>query len=68
MQLDPNSTPLITVEQAATFLGIGRAQAYAAVHRGELPVIKIGRSLRVPTALLLAMLGLPTLPDAEVTP
>ena len=56
--LDPLAQPLMSVEEAARFLGIGRAQAYRAVNAGELPSIRIGRSLRVPTAKLLALVGI----------
>jgi excisionase family DNA binding protein len=41
-----------TVAEAAKRLGIGRNQAYGAAHRGEIPVIKIGTRLLVPTAAL----------------
>ena len=37
-----------TVPEAGKRLKIGRNQAYAAAKRGEIPTIKIGRSLRVP--------------------
>ena len=49
--------PVLTVEEAAKILRIGRTAAYEAVRRGELPAIKLGRSLRVPRALLLELLG-----------
>ncbi|MGH2975583.1 MAG: helix-turn-helix domain-containing protein [Solirubrobacterales bacterium] len=50
-------TPLTyTVEQAAEVLQIGRTAAYEAVRRGEIPSIRIGRSLRVPRQRLLALL------------
>jgi excisionase family DNA binding protein len=38
----------LTVVEAGKRLRIGRNQAYAMAKRGELPIIKIGRSLRVP--------------------
>lgn len=41
-----------TVGEAAKRLGIGRNQAYEAVKRGEIPVIKIGKRLLVPRAAL----------------
>jgi excisionase family DNA binding protein len=47
----------ISVPQAGQILGIGRDAAYAAAARGEIPVLRIGRSLRVPAPALLAMLG-----------
>lgn len=49
--------PTLTVERAAKILGIGRGSAYEAVKRGELPSVKIGRRVIVPTARLLSMLG-----------
>jgi len=55
--LDPATRPTVTVEESAEFLGISRGSAYEAARSGELPVIRIGRRLLVPTALLLRMLG-----------
>lgn len=37
-----------TVEEAAKILGIGRASAYEAVHRGDIPSIRIGGRILVP--------------------
>ena len=49
----------LTVEEAAAVLRIGRSAAYDAARRGELPVIKVGRSLRVPRHRLeLLLLGI----------
>jgi excisionase family DNA binding protein len=45
----PAQQPLtMTVEDAAAALGIGRTSAYAAIARGELPCIRIGRRVVVP--------------------
>jgi excisionase family DNA binding protein len=52
----------LTVEEAATLLGISRAFAYEAVNRGEVPSIRIGRRILVPKVALERMLG------AESTP
>lgn len=50
--------PVLTVEEAAQVLRVGKAAAYEAVRQGQIPVIRIGqRKLRVPTAKLLEMLG-----------
>jgi excisionase family DNA binding protein len=46
----------LTVEEAAATLGISRAFAYAAVQRGEIPSIRIGRRVLVPRAALERML------------
>lgn len=55
---DPEQVPLAKVEQVADWLGLGRTAAYNAVHRGELPSIRIGRKLLVPVADLRRVLGL----------
>jgi len=47
----------ITVPEAGQVLGIGRDAAYAAAKRGELPTLRLGRSLRVPVPKLLAMIS-----------
>lgn len=49
--------PVLTVEEAGKVLRISRDAAYAAVHRGEIPIIRIGRTMRVPTAKLRELLG-----------
>ena len=46
-----------TVTEAAQLLGISRASAYEAAHRGELPVRVIGRRMLVPRIALLRLLG-----------
>jgi len=55
---DPRLVPTLTVAAAGAFLGLGRGQAYAAVKRGEIPALRVGRRLLVPTALLARRLGL----------
>jgi excisionase family DNA binding protein len=47
----------LTVNETAKRLGIGRNQAYEAVKRGEIPVIRIGRRLLVPEAALDKMMN-----------
>lgn len=49
--------PTVTVEKAGELLGIGRRTAYKAANTGELPTVRIGRRLLVPTAKLLRLLG-----------
>jgi excisionase family DNA binding protein len=51
---------VLTVEEAGKVLRIGRGAAYEAARRGDLPSVRIGRSLRVPRHALEAMLGLTT--------
>jgi hypothetical protein len=50
----------VDVETAGAVLGIGRTSAYRLVRCGEFPVrvLRIGRRYLVPTAELLALLGL----------
>ncbi len=48
----------LSVEEAGELLGISRRSAYRAAARGELPTVRLGRRLVVPTPKLLAMLGL----------
>lgn len=43
-----NVPDLLTVDELADYLHIGRRQAYAAVGRGEVPSIRIGRTIRIP--------------------
>jgi excisionase family DNA binding protein len=49
---DPAERPTVTVEEAGEVLGVSRASAYEAVRKGEIPSIKIGRRIVVPTAAL----------------
>ena len=45
--------PTASVPDAGRALGIrGRNQSYEAAKRGEMPVLRFGRTLRVPTAWL----------------
>ena len=41
---------LLTIDEAAQRLGIGRSHAYIFVMKGELPSVKLGRSRRIPAA------------------
>jgi excisionase family DNA binding protein len=50
-------TITITIPEAAEILHIGRDAAYAAAKRGEIPTLRLGRRIVVPTAKLFALLG-----------
>lgn len=52
------TTPTMTVTKAAELLGISRDSAYAAVKAGEIPSLRLGRRILVPTAKVFAMLGM----------
>jgi excisionase family DNA binding protein len=56
MKTDAPERMTITIREAAKLLGIGRSQAYEAAKRGEIPNIRIGKRVLVPTAALNAML------------
>jgi excisionase family DNA binding protein len=49
---------LLKVEQASALMGISRSAAYRAVATGDLPSVRFGCRLYVPTARLLELLGL----------
>ena len=55
---DPATEPVLSVERAGSFMGLGRSAAYDAVRRGDLPSLRIGRRVVVPTARLRALLGI----------
>ena len=52
----------MTVEQAGQLLGISRRSAYRAAAAGQLPTLRLGRRILVPTAALHRMLAI-TPPD-----
>jgi hypothetical protein len=54
---DPRKEPVVNIERTAKVLGVSRGSAYEAARRGEIPTIRIGHRLVVPTAALLRMLG-----------
>jgi predicted DNA-binding transcriptional regulator AlpA len=59
----PSELPVVLdLPAAARLLGIGRTAAYQSVRDGTwpTPIIRIGRSIRVPRQPLLALLGLST--------
>lgn len=51
--------PLLTVPEAGAFVHLGYTASYEAARRGDLPTIRLGRRLFVPTAKLRELLGLP---------
>jgi excisionase family DNA binding protein len=57
MTRDASIEPLtVAVPEAAAVLGISRSHAYELAHTGELPTVRLGRRIVVPTAALLALL------------
>jgi excisionase family DNA binding protein len=59
--------PTMSIPAAAQLLGISRSAGYRAAACGQIPTIRIGRRLLVPTARLHQLLGwLPdTAPDTD---
>lgn len=49
--------PLLTVEEAADILRIGRNTCYELVRQGQIPHIRLGRLIRVPKHALMSWLG-----------
>ncbi len=60
IELDPAIKPTMSVEEFAAIAGIGRSSAFAAVHSGEVPALRFGKRIRIPTAAVVRMLGLDT--------
>jgi excisionase family DNA binding protein len=60
-QADWDQQGTVSVTQAAKILGISRGSAFSAVHRGEIPALRLGHRLVVPTAALKKMLESPSL-------
>lgn len=48
----------LTVEEAGRILRVGRTTAYLMAANGELPVIRVGKQLRVPRRKFEQMFGL----------
>lgn len=49
--------PVLTVEEVAKVLRIGRSAAYDAIRAGAIPHLRLGRQIRVPRCKLAALLG-----------
>ena len=52
-----HSTDILTAEEAAEFLKIGRNQLYEAAGRGHIPHQRIGRTYRFSRSALMAWMG-----------
>ena len=62
---DPAIRPVMTAEEAFAELGIDRSTGYKAIRDGTfpLPVIRVGRLIRVPTAALRRLLEIESGPN-----
>jgi excisionase family DNA binding protein len=57
---DPREKPWLTVAELATITGEGEKAIRAALDAGQLPMLRVGRYVRIPTAALLVALGIDT--------
>jgi excisionase family DNA binding protein len=48
----PSDALLLRVEQVAARLGLGRSYTYTLIKAGTWPVVRIGKSVRIPAAAL----------------
>lgn len=62
---DATAHETLTVEEAADVLRVGRRAVYKAVEVGQLPVLRVGRLLRIPRAALQRLLEEPPASDAR---
>jgi hypothetical protein len=53
---DPNPQTLSVPEAGKRYFGLSRNASYAAAQKGQLPIIRIGRLLRVPVRAMERML------------
>ena len=54
---DLGDRTVLTVEEVASLLGLGRSATYEAARRGQIPTRRLGRRIVVPVPALLAWLG-----------
>ncbi len=52
MAIAHDDRTVLTIEEVASLLRIGRTGAYEAARRGELPIVRLGRRMLVPRAAL----------------
>lgn len=54
---NPDVHPTISVQDAARLAGVARRTGYAAAQRGEWPVLRVGRAVRIRTRPFLLQCG-----------
>jgi excisionase family DNA binding protein len=70
MTPNPESQPFLSAEEAFAILGVDRKTGYRAIKSGSfpVPVVRVGRLIRVPTAALTRLLaGVTDEPERELT-
>jgi excisionase family DNA binding protein len=48
---------LLTIDEVAEWLGIGKGLVYEQARRGQLPSVRLGRLIRVPRSALATLVG-----------
>lgn len=61
-----NLPATVSVTEAAEILGVGRDAAYKGVQEGQIPSLRLGRQIRIPTSKLRDLLGLRDTSDGPV--
>ena len=56
---------VLTIEEGSKALGLSRGSMYKAVHRGDVPALRIGRRMMIPRAALSRLLSC-TSPEANI--
>jgi excisionase family DNA binding protein len=57
---------LLRVEEVAQLLGLGRTRTFQMVSAGQLPVVRIGRFVRIPRAALEEWIAERTAPPTDL--
>jgi excisionase family DNA binding protein len=65
---DARERPTLSVDEVAEILGWGRSSVYEAVRREQIPALRLGRRIRIPTARLHELLGTAPEPTESVAP
>jgi excisionase family DNA binding protein len=66
MTIAREAPTVLTVDEVAAILRIGRISAYQAIERGEIPTVRVGRRILVPRAAFEAMLNSSTTPRPAI--
>jgi excisionase family DNA binding protein len=70
IRMDNDDRLTLTVDETRKKLGLSRGLIYQAIHKGEIPSVRIGRRILIPRAALeklLANPGTPNIPAGRPT-
>jgi excisionase family DNA binding protein len=65
MKLVTNERLLLRIDEVAALIGVSRTTAYALVNKGEIPSVRIGGLLRIPSDALRKMIEQRTASEAR---